>query len=58
MRPDFIKILNLSGEIVFQNKMDPGVLDFQFPLNLERGIYVIQIGSGDLTLFTQKLIIS
>lgn len=57
MRPDFIKIMNLSGKIVFQNKMDPDVLDFQFPLNLERGIYVIQIGAGDLTLYTQKLII-
>ena len=49
--------MNLSGKIVFQNKMDPNVLDFQFPLNLERGIYVIQIGAGDLTLYTQKLII-
>jgi uncharacterized repeat protein (TIGR02059 family) len=58
MRADFIKIINMSGTVVFKDKMDPGTLDYQFLLNLKQGIYIIQIGTGDLTLFTQKLIIA
>ena len=52
-----IKIINLSGKTVFQTKVEPGVREFQIPINLTSGIYIIQLGIGDLTMFTQKLIV-
>ena len=58
MKPDFIKIINLAGKIVFQDKMNPEDIEFQIPINLKQGIYIVQIGSGDITLFTQKLVVN
>ena len=58
LNPDFIRIINLSGKIVFQDKVNPDVKDFQIPINLIQGVYIVQMGSGKLTLFTQKLIVS
>jgi hypothetical protein len=58
LSPDFIKIINLLGKVVFQEILDPQIREFQLPVNLKTGIYIVQMGSGDLTLFTQKLIIA
>ncbi|TFH07404.1 MAG: T9SS type A sorting domain-containing protein [Nitrosomonadales bacterium] len=58
LSPDFIRIINLSGKIVFQDHMNPDIRELQIPINLDNGIYVVQLGSGDLTLFTQKLIVA
>ena len=55
---DFIKIINLIGEIVFQDNLDPEIKEFQFSLNLQNGLYIVQMGSNDLTMFTQKLIVT
>ena len=56
--PDFIRIINLSGRVVFQDKINPDVIDLRIPVNFKKGFYIIQIGTGEMTLFTQKLIIS
>jgi hypothetical protein len=58
LKPDFIRIINLTGNVVFEYKMDPEIKDFQIPINVKQGIYIVQIGSGDLTLFTQKLVVN
>ena len=58
LKPDFIKIINLAGKIVFQDKMNPEDKEFQIPINLKQGIYIVQIGAGDVTLFTQKLVVN
>ena len=55
---DFIQIVNISGKVVFQDKVNPNIKEFKIPINLIQGVYIVQMGSGDLTLFTQKLIIS
>jgi uncharacterized repeat protein (TIGR02059 family) len=55
---DFIRIINLIGKVVFQNKLDPGIREIQIPINLQNGIYIVQMGSDDLTLFASKLIVS
>ena len=55
--PDFIRIINLSGKVVFQDKVIPDVKEFQILINILKGVYIFQMGSGDLTLFTQKLVI-
>jgi hypothetical protein len=57
LAPDFMKILNLSGGIILSDKLDPDLKEFTVPLNLKNGIYIINLGSNNLTQFTQKLVI-
>jgi len=38
--------------------MDPGLKDLQIPVTFREGIYIVQFGSGDLTLFSQKLVVN
>ncbi len=58
MIPDFIRIISFSGKIVLEENISPGVKEFRVPFDLVRGIYIIQIGTGNLTLFTQKLVVN
>jgi len=55
--PDHIKIVNLSGKLVYEGILDPDVRDFNIPVHFIHGIYAVQILSGNMELFTQKLII-
>ncbi len=55
---DFIRIVHLSGRTVYiNNRLGEGTRLFNIPINLANGTYVIQMGKGNLTLFTQKLIV-
>ncbi len=56
--PDFIRIISMSGKIMIENKVDPGVTEFQMPVDLKKGLYLVQIGQGRMTVFSQKLIVS
>ncbi|MCJ7820835.1 MAG: discoidin domain-containing protein, partial [Bacteroidales bacterium] len=56
--PDFVRIINFSGKIVFEDRIDPDVKELQIPVNFVNGIYIIQMGSEYLTFFTQKVIVS
>jgi hypothetical protein len=58
LKPDFIRIINLTGKVVFEDKVDPEIKDLQIPVNFKEGTYIVQMGSCDLTLFTQKLIVN
>lgn len=58
MKPDFIRIITLSGKIVLQEKVEEEITEFQMPIDLKNGVYIIQMGSGELTLFAQKLIVN
>jgi len=53
-----IKIVNLTGKVVFQDNLDPEIREFQIPINPQNGIYIVQMESDNLTQFTQKLIVS
>jgi hypothetical protein len=57
LSPDFIRIINLAGYKVFQEKINPDTKEFQIPLNLKNGVYIVQMGSGSLTLYASKLIV-
>ena len=56
--PDFIKILGLDGKIIYSDLVEPGVRDFQIPVNFKHGVYIVQMGTDNITMFTQKLVIS
>jgi hypothetical protein len=55
--PDFIKIMSLSGKILYDGKVDPGIRQLQVPVDFRQGIYIIQMGIGNITVFTQKLVV-
>ncbi len=56
--PDFIRIISLSGKILHEEKLEPGIREFTMPVHLMNGIYIIQMGEGKITLFSQKLIVN
>jgi hypothetical protein len=58
LKPDFIRIVNLTGKVVYEDKIDPEIRDFQVPVDFKQGIYIVQLGSGELTFFAQKLVVN
>ena len=56
--PDFIKIVTLAGKIIYHEKADPDIRYLQIPIDFRQGIYIVQMGIGDLTMFTQKLVVN
>jgi len=56
--PDFIKILGLDGKIIYSDLVEPGVRDIQIPVNFNHGVYIVQMGTDNITMFTQKLVVS
>ena len=55
--PDFIRILTLDGKVMYSDIVDPMVRDFQVPVNFTHGLYIVQMGMGNITMFTQKLVV-
>jgi uncharacterized protein YjdB len=55
--PDFVQLTDLSGKVVIRTEVNPDIKEFTIPFDLRKGIYIVQLGSGKLTLFTQKLIV-
>ncbi len=51
------RIISMSGKIVFEGFLEEGIIKAQFSLNLNAGIYVVQVLSGNLTTAAQKLIV-
>ena len=56
--PDFIKIVSLTGKVLYNDKVDPGIRQLQIPIDFKQGIYIVQMGIGEMTVFTQKLVVS
>ena len=56
--PDFIKIGSLEGKILFTDKVDPEIRLLQIPVTFKPGIYFVQMGIGEITMFSQKLIVA
>jgi uncharacterized repeat protein (TIGR02059 family) len=56
--PDFIQLIDLSGSVIYRNKVDQDLREFTIPIHAKSGIYIVQLGTGKLTLFTQKLVVA
>lgn len=57
LNPESIQLIDFSGSVILTEEIEPGVREFSFPINIKSGIYIIQLSSGSLTIFTQKLIV-
>jgi hypothetical protein len=56
--PQSVVILDLSGKIVYKDSFGLGIKNIQLPKSLRSGVYVIELRSGDLILYTNKLIVN
>lgn len=56
--PDFIKIHTLAGKVIYTDEIDPVNRELQIPVSFKPGIYIVQMGTGEITVFTQKLIVT
>jgi hypothetical protein len=54
---DYILIIDISGRIVIQDKVNPDVREFQIPIKLLPGAYFVQMGLNEIPHYTQKLIV-
>jgi hypothetical protein len=57
MKPDYIKLIDLSGIVYTRLEVDPDMKNYPLELNLKKGIYIVELTSGKLTLFTQKVVV-
>ncbi len=55
---DFLRIISLTGKVLLQHKIDPGVTEFNVAISLLKGVYLIEIGSENVINFCQKLVVS
>jgi hypothetical protein len=55
--PASIKIANLSGKIILEDKIYTHIKELRIPIGFVNGIYIVQLSSERLIYETQKLII-
>jgi len=56
--PDLIQIVDLSGIVNYRSEIFPDIREFTVPANFKNGIYFVQLLSGKITLFAQKLVVN
>jgi uncharacterized repeat protein (TIGR02059 family) len=56
--PDLLRIINYSGQVVFEERLQSDVFNFDVSFNLDPGAYLLQFMSKNLTIFAQTLVIS
>jgi uncharacterized repeat protein (TIGR02059 family) len=56
--PDFVRIFDLSGKIVYENFYESGPLNVQIPSYIKSGVYLVTLSSGSVTLFVQQIVIN
>ncbi len=55
--PDIVRVLDLSGKVIYEDSLVQGVNTFQFPTVFNPGVYLVELRSGKIILNSQKLII-
>ena len=55
--PEIVRISDLSGKLFIEKLLDTGVTNFKIPLNLQSGIYTVQILGGGIEMISQKLVV-
>ena len=55
--PDLIRLIDLSGRIVFEDYFSMRDHIVQIPAHLKAGIYIVELKAGNLILYSQNLIV-
>jgi hypothetical protein len=43
--------VSLAGKILYTDNVDPEIRQLQVPVNFRPGIYIVQMGIGEMTIF-------
>ncbi len=57
VKPIYIRIINQSSNIVFEDRLISEKNELQIPINLVPGVYFVQMRSGDSTWYNQKMVV-
>jgi hypothetical protein len=57
LQPQLLKIFDLSGRLFLESQINSGTTN-KVLINLKSGIYIVQIVSGSIINFVQKLIVN
>ena len=52
-----IRIFDLSGRLWLESPIDPDINNIEIPINFKSGVYIVRVIKGNLTMFTQKLVV-
>jgi uncharacterized repeat protein (TIGR02059 family) len=52
-----IRIFDMSGKLFIEKLLEPGISNFQIPINLKPGIYTILMLSGGMNITAQKMMV-
>jgi uncharacterized repeat protein (TIGR02059 family) len=55
--PDYIQFVDMAGRIVERDKITPENHEISLPIDLKNGVYIIELVSGKIAVYTQKLIV-
>lgn len=54
---EYIRVVNISGETIAQEKIDPGAVSKQIPINVRAGFYIVQLISDGKCIGSEKLVV-
>ena len=55
--PNSIRIFDMTGRLMLERKLEPGITSQQIPINFRSGVFVILLVSKGLTISSQKFIV-
>jgi hypothetical protein len=55
LAPQIIKIIDLSGKVVFTVPIEQDIKNIQVMENLKTGNYIVSLESGNLIIYTERL---
>ena len=58
IKPDSVRLIDFSGKIVFEDSIESSIKNIQIPNYVSSGIYIVELRSGLITLYAQKLLVN
>jgi hypothetical protein len=53
-----VRVIDHSGNIVWENVLIPNIKNVKFPINLKSGFYIVNLLVGNLTFYSQRIIVN
>jgi hypothetical protein len=57
LNPDKVSIMDTGGRILYEKVITPENRNFEIPVNLKNGIYLMALVSNNLILYTQRIVV-
>jgi Putative flagellar system-associated repeat/Secretion system C-terminal sorting domain/Right handed beta helix region len=57
IKPDKVRLIDVSGKVVLEVKLNPDNKNVKIPLSINSGLYIVELEGGNLVLFSQNLVV-